>query len=117
MNFISGQGPILTDSGGFQSVSAWAHAQDQGGGRVFPSSPVERRKVFHGAEGVVLQVDTWTWGSDIVIIFERVHAFPPREDNASGSNGSPSLRWAKRFQGGAMGKPSALLVIVQGGHA
>jgi queuine tRNA-ribosyltransferase len=110
-DFMQWQGPILTDSGGFQvfSLGAMRKIKEEG---VYFSSPVDGAKVFMGPEeSMQVQRDL---GSDIVMIFDECTPYPADEDTARRSM-ELSLRWAKRSKDAHAGNPSALFGIVQGG--
>jgi queuine tRNA-ribosyltransferase len=110
-DFMQWQGPILTDSGGFQvfSLGAMRKIKEEG---VYFSSPVDGAKVFMGPEeSMQVQRDL---GSDIVMIFDECTPYPADEDTAQRSM-ELSLRWAKRSKEAHGDNPSALFGIVQGG--
>jgi len=110
-DFIHWDGPILTDSGGFQvfSLGAMRKITEQG---VHFRSPVNGDKVFMGPEES-MQVQR-ELGSDIVMIFDECTPYPATEDEARASM-ELSLRWAKRSKDAHGGNPNALFGIVQGG--
>ena len=110
-NFMQWQGPILTDSGGFQvfSLGAMRKIKEEG---VYFSSPVDGSKVFMGPEES-MQVQR-ELGSDIVMIFDECTPYPADIDTARISM-ELSLRWAKRSKIAHGDNPSALFGIVQGG--
>ena len=110
-DFMQWQGPILTDSGGFQvfSLGAMRKIKEEG---VYFASPVDGAKVFMGPEeSMQVQRDL---GSDIVMIFDECTPYPAEFDVAKRSM-ELSLRWAKRSKEGHGDNPSALFGIVQGG--
>lgn len=110
-DFMQWQGPILTDSGGFQvfSLGAMRKIKEEG---VYFSSPVDGAKVFMGPEeSMQVQRDL---GSDIVMIFDECTPYPADLDTARRSM-ELSLRWAKRSKDAHGDNPSALFGIVQGG--
>ena len=110
-DFMHWQGPILTDSGGFQvfSLGAMRKITEQG---VHFRSPVNGDKVFMGPEES-MQVQR-ELGSDIVMIFDECTPYPATEDEARTSM-ELSLRWAERSKAAHGDNPSALFGIVQGG--
>lgn len=110
-NFMQWQGPILTDSGGFQvfSLGAMRKIKEEG---VYFSSPVDGRRVFMGPEES-MQVQR-ELGSDVVMIFDECTPYPADLDTARTSM-ELSLRWAKRSKIAHGDNPSALFGIVQGG--
>ena len=110
-NFMQWQGPILTDSGGFQvfSLGAMRTIKEEG---VYFSSPVDGAKVFMGPEeSMQVQRDL---GSDVVMIFDECTPYPADVPTAEKSM-ELSLRWAKRSKIAHGDNPSALFGIVQGG--
>ena len=110
-DFMSWQGPILTDSGGFQVFSLGAMRKVAEEGVTF-RSPVDGAKVFLDPEtSMAIQRDL---GSDIVMIFDECTPFPATEDEARQSM-ELSLRWARRSKLAHGDNPSALFGIVQGG--
>jgi len=110
-DFMQWQGPILTDSGGFQvfSLGDLRKITEQG---VHFKSPINGNKVFLGPEeSMAVQRDL---GSDIVMIFDECTPYPADERTADKSM-QLSLRWAKRSKDAHGDNPSALFGIVQGG--
>ena len=110
-DFMHWDGPILTDSGGFQvwSLGELRKITEEG---VKFSSPVDGDKVFLGPEES-MQVQR-ELGSDIVMIFDECTPYPATEKEARDSM-ELSLRWAKRCKEAHGDNPSALFGIVQGG--
>jgi queuine tRNA-ribosyltransferase len=110
-DFMRWQGPILTDSGGFQvfSLGDLRKITEQG---VHFRSPVNGNKVFLGPEeSMAVQR---ALGSDIVMIFDECTPYPADEKTAAESM-QLSLRWAKRSKEAHTDNKSALFGIVQGG--
>ncbi len=110
-DFMQWQGPILTDSGGFQVFSLGELRKITEEGVTF-RSPVNGDKVFLGPEES-MQVQR-ALGSDIVMIFDECTPYPATLDEAKKSM-ELSLRWAKRSKEAHGDNPSALFGIVQGG--
>ncbi|NBD96071.1 MAG: tRNA guanosine(34) transglycosylase Tgt [Gammaproteobacteria bacterium] len=110
-DFMGWDGPILTDSGGFQVFSlAELRKMDEDG--VTFASPVDGSKVFLGPEeSMAVQR---ALGSDIVMIFDECTPYPATEEQARESM-ERSLRWAQRSRHAHGDNPSALFGIVQGG--
>ncbi len=110
-DFTHWQGPILTDSGGFQvfSLGQMRKITEQG---VHFRSPVDGAKVFMGPEGS-MQIQR-ALGSDVVMIFDECTPYPATEDEARESM-ELSLRWAQRSRNAHADNPNALFGIVQGG--
>ncbi|MDT8385547.1 MAG: tRNA guanosine(34) transglycosylase Tgt [Gammaproteobacteria bacterium] len=127
-NFMHWQGPILTDSGGFQVFSLGEMRKITEAGVTF-RSPVNGDKVFLGPEeSMAVQR---ALGSDIVMCFDECTPYPADEQQARDSM-QMSLRWAQRSKdahdaqgcasvaegrmpGATGGNPNALFGIVQGG--
>ncbi len=110
-DFMNWQGPILTDSGGFQVFSLGEMRKIKEEGVTF-QSPVNGSKIFLDPEGSMqVQRDL---GSDIVMIFDECTPYPATEKEARDSM-ELSLRWAERSKKAHEGNPNALFAIVQGG--
>ncbi|MCI0734172.1 MAG: tRNA guanosine(34) transglycosylase Tgt [Methylococcaceae bacterium] len=109
--FMHWEGPILTDSGGFQvfSLGKLRKITEQG---VQFRSPVNGSRVFMGPEES-MQVQH-KLGSDIVMIFDECTPYPASPDQARASM-LLSLRWAERSRKAHGDNPNALFGIVQGG--
>ncbi len=110
-DFMGWDGPILTDSGGFQVFSlAELRKMDEQG--VTFASPVDGARVFLGPEeSMAVQK---ALGSDIVMIFDECTPYPASETQARESM-ERSLRWAARSKRAHGDSPAALFGIVQGG--
>ena len=110
-DFMHWDGPILTDSGGFQvfSLGAMRKIKEEG---VHFRAPTDGAKVFMGPEeSMEIQRKL---GSDIVMIFDECTPYPATETEARESM-ELSLRWAQRSKAAHEGNPNALFGIVQGG--
>jgi queuine tRNA-ribosyltransferase len=105
------QGPILTDSGGFQvfSLAKMRHINEDG---VQFNSPVDGSRVFLSPE-VSMQVQR-DLGSDIVMIFDECTPYLADPETVRASM-ELSLRWAARSKTAHQGNPNALFGIMQGG--
>jgi queuine tRNA-ribosyltransferase len=105
------QGPILTDSGGFQvfSLAKMRKITEQG---VTFASPVDGARVFLSPE-VSMQVQR-DLGSDIVMCFDECTAYPAAEEVVRKSM-ELSLRWAARSKTAFADNSNSLFGIVQGG--
>ena len=105
------QGPILTDSGGFQvfSLAKMRKLDEQG---VTFASPVDGSKVFLSPE-VSMQVQR-ELGSDIVMCFDECTPYPAPRETVRDSM-LRSMRWAARSKTAFADNPNALFGIVQGG--
>ncbi len=110
-DFMHWDGPILTDSGGFQvwSLGKLRKITEEG---VHFSSPVDGSKVFMGPEESMAVQQAL--GSDIVMIFDECTPYPATEQEARDSM-VLSLRWAERCKTAHGDNPAALFGIVQGG--
>jgi queuine tRNA-ribosyltransferase len=110
-DFIQWQGPILTDSGGFQVFSLGDMRKVTEKGVEF-KSPIDGSPVFIDPEkSMQVQRDL---GSDVVMIFDECTPYPATEKQANDSM-QLSLRWAERSKKAHGDNPSALFGIVQGG--
>ncbi|NRA15596.1 MAG: tRNA guanosine(34) transglycosylase Tgt [Oceanospirillaceae bacterium] len=110
-DFMQWQGPILTDSGGFQVFSLGNMRKITEKGVTF-HSPVNGDKVFIDPEkSMQVQRDL---GSDVVMIFDECTPYPATEQEVADSM-RLSLRWADRSKKAHGDSPSALFAIVQGG--
>lgn len=110
-DFTQWQGPILTDSGGFQVFSLGEMRKITEAGVTF-RSPIDGSPVELSPE-IAMQVQR-DLGSDIVMIFDECTPYPATEKQASESM-ELSLRWAERSKQAHAGNPAALFGIVQGG--
>ena len=109
--FMGWDGPILTDSGGFQVFSLGDLRKISEEGVEF-RSPINGDKVFLSPE-VSMQIQA-SLNSDIVMVFDECTPFPAEEKEVRESM-ELSLRWAKRSKAAFEGNPNALFGIVQGG--
>ncbi|HEY0501940.1 MAG TPA: tRNA guanosine(34) transglycosylase Tgt [Lysobacter sp.] len=109
--FARWNGPILTDSGGFQ-VFSLAHRRKITEQGVTFASPTDGAKVFLGPEeSMHIQK---VLDSDVVMIFDECTPYPATEEVARKSM-ELSLRWAERSKKAHEGNDAALFGIVQGG--
>lgn len=108
--FMHWEGPILTDSGGFQvwSLGAMRKITEQG---VSFRSPIDGRPVFLGPEESMAAQKGL--GADIVMIFDDCTPYPVAEETARHSM-ELSLRWAARSREAHGDSPAALFGIIQG---
>ncbi len=109
--FMGWDGPILTDSGGFQVFSLGALRKISEEGVAF-QSPVNGDKLFLTPEDS-MRIQR-VLNSDIVMIFDECTPYPADEKTARESM-QLSLRWAERSKRGHEGNANALFAIVQGG--
>ncbi len=110
-DFMHWDGPILTDSGGFQVFSLGEMRQIREEGVTF-RSPINGAKIFMGPEES-MQIQR-ALGSDIVMIFDECTPYPADHETARQSM-ELSLRWAARSKQAHGDDPAALFGIVQGG--
>ncbi len=109
--FMGWDGPILTDSGGFQvwSLGELRKITEEG---VKFRSPINGDACFlTPEESMRIQK---VLNSDIVMIFDECTPYPATHDEARQSM-ELSLRWAERSKLAHEGNPNALFGIIQGG--
>ncbi len=110
-DFMGWDGPILTDSGGFQVFSLGDRRKISEQGVAF-QSPVDGAKVFLDPEtSMAVQRSL---GADVVMIFDDCTPYPATEQEARASM-ELSLRWAERSKAAHGDNTAALFGIVQGG--
>ena len=114
--FARWNGPILTDSGGFQ-VFSLAHKRKITEAGVTFAAPIDGRKVFLGPEeSMHIQK---VLDSDVVMIFDECTPYlvdgQPATEKLAGTSMELSLRWAERSKKAHAGNDAALFGIVQGG--
>ncbi|MFA5938578.1 MAG: tRNA guanosine(34) transglycosylase Tgt [Sinimarinibacterium sp.] len=109
--FMHWDGPILTDSGGFQvwSLSGLRKITEEG---VKFASPVNGDRIFLTPERAI-EVQH-ALGSDIVMQFDECTPYPATEKQARKSM-ELSARWGARCKSTHQGAHGALFGIVQGG--
>ena len=112
-NFMNYDGPILTDSGGFQvfSLSDLRNITEEG---VIFKSHIDGAKLFMSPE---ISVDVQNkLGADIIMSFDECIPYPATYEYAKAST-ERTLRWAKRGQvAHKRSDDQALFGIVQGGE-
>ena len=111
--FMGWNGPILTDSGGFQVFSLGALRKISEEGVRF-ASPIDGARLFLTPEES-MRIQT-VLDSDIAMIFDECTPHPATHAEAADSM-RLSLRWARRSRDAfdALGNRNALFGIVQGG--
>ncbi len=109
--FMGWQGPILTDSGGFQVFSLGALRKISEEGVRFQSPVNGDRLLLTPEESMRIQR---VLDSDVVMIFDECTPYPASEAQAAESM-RLSLRWAERSRRAHEGNSNALFGIVQGG--
>ena len=113
-DFMHWQGPILTDSGGFQvfSLAKLRKVTEEG---VLFQSPIDGRSIMLTPESSIKIQHAL--GADIMMVFDECLPYPASRSQAEQSM-SLSLRWAKRCQNTHHAEQrgiGALFGIVQGG--
>lgn len=110
-NFMRWNGPILTDSGGFQvfSLTKLRKLTEEG---VRFQSPIDGSEIFLTPERSMAMQRAIR--SDIVMVLDECTPFPASEMEARTSM-QLSLRWALRSKIAHNKNPSALFGIIQGG--
>jgi queuine tRNA-ribosyltransferase len=109
--FMGWEGPILTDSGGYQvySLGALRRIAEEG---VRFRSPVDGTSCFLTPEES-MRIQR-ALGADIAMVFDDCTPYPANHEQARDSM-RLSLRWAARSRRAHEGNPHALFGIVQGG--
>ncbi len=108
--FMGWDGPILTDSGGFQ-VWSLTHLRKITEEGVRFASPLDGQRLMLSPEKS-MEIQR-VLDSDIAMIFDECTPYPADRDTARRSM-EMSLGWAERSKRAHEGSPNALLVIVQG---
>jgi queuine tRNA-ribosyltransferase len=109
--FMGWDGPILTDSGGFQVFSLGELRKITEEGVKF-QSPINGDPCFLSPEES-MRIQR-VLDSDIVMVFDECTPYPATYEAARDSM-RMSLRWAARSKAAHEGNPNALFGIVQGG--
>jgi len=109
--FTRWDGPILTDSGGFQ-VFSLAHRRKITEAGVTFSAPTDGSTIFLGPEES-MRIQR-VLDADVVMIFDECTPYPATPAIAQASM-QLSLRWAERSKRAHEGNDAALFGIVQGG--
>jgi len=112
--FMAWDGPILTDSGGFQVFSLRELRKVSEEGVEF-RSPINGDRILLTPERSIGAQRNL--GSDVVMSFDECTPYPATEDEARASM-ELSMRWAERGRKAHAESPNLLFGIVQGGmHA
>lgn len=109
--FSGWDGPLLTDSGGFQLFSLAQRSVVRESGATFRSHIDGRELELSPERAVAIQE---TLGSDIAMVLDHVVALPS-PDELVHEAWQRSVRWAQRCQKAARCPQQALFAIVQGG--
>ncbi len=109
--FMGWDGPILTDSGGFQVFSLAKMRKLTPGGCEFQSH-LDGRRIFLGpAESMEMQRII---GSDIAMVFDECLPYPCDRDRAEKSV-AQTIEWARASKAAPHAENQAVFGIVQGG--
>ena len=112
--FMGWDGPILTDSGGYQVFSLRERRRVSDAGVVF-RSPLDGSRIELSPERAIEAQHNI--GADVVMSFDECTPYPATRDEAAASM-RRSMAWAKRGRERHGDHPSLLFGIVQGGmHA
>jgi queuine tRNA-ribosyltransferase len=109
--FMGWDGPILTDSGGFQIFSLADRAAIDEHGAVFRSHIDGNRIELTPESAVAIQE---ALGSDVAMVLDHVVALP-NQPQALADAMRRSVRWAERCRAAAKRQDQTLFAIVQGG--
>ena len=111
-NFMGWDGPILTDSGGFQVWSLADKRRIDEAGVTF-RSPVNGAQVFLGPEeSIRVQHDL---GSDIAMVFDECTPYPATRDELQDIHGTLSALGGPLSTCSHVHQEQALFGIIQGG--
>jgi queuine tRNA-ribosyltransferase len=109
--FMGWDGPILTDSGGFQLFSLAAISEVTEEGAVFRSHIDGRLLAISPERAVAIQE---ALGSDVAMVLDHVVPLPNRPEVVRDAT-ERTVRWAARCRQAARRDDQALFAIVQGG--
>ena len=109
--FMGWDGPILTDSGGFQLVSLAERANVTDEEAVFRSHIDGRLVALSPERAIEIQE---TLGADIVMVLDHVVPLPNSRDVIRDA-AERSVRWAERCRDAGRRTDQAMFAIVQGG--
>ncbi|MBI4234442.1 MAG: tRNA guanosine(34) transglycosylase Tgt [Chloroflexi bacterium] len=111
--FMGWDGPILTDSGGYQVFSLGELRQVTEDGVLF-ASHLDGSRHLLSPEDVIRYQEAL--GADLITCLD--HCLPyPADEEATRSALERTLRWARRCQEAHAGHEGVLLGILQGGHS
>lgn len=109
--FMGWDGPILTDSGGFQLYSLAQRTKVTEEGAVFQSHIDGRAIALSPERAMVIQS---ALGCDIAMVLDHVVPLPSSHDAVRDAM-ERTVRWAGRCRTAPMGDHQAMFAIVQGG--
>ncbi len=110
-SFMGWNGPILTDSGGFQLFSLAQMTKVDDAGAVFRSHIDGRLLHLSPEDAVRIQENL---GSDVAMVLDHVVGLPNQDDVIRDAM-ERSIRWARRCRDAASRPDQAQFAIVQGG--
>lgn len=110
--FMNYNGPILTDSGGFQVFSLASRRKITEEGVTFQNEINGNREFFSPEEAIRIEE---ALGADIIMSFDECIPYPANKDYVARST-ERTLRWAKRGLESHKREDQALFGIVQGGE-
>src|SRR3990172_10296271 len=110
-NFMGWDGPILTDSGGYQVFSLAKLRKITGNGVIF-QSPIDGSEHIFTPE-MVIEIQE-TIGSDIIVCLDECIPFPATYEYTKEST-DMTLQWAERSKKVIRRNNSGLFCVVQGG--
>lgn len=110
--FMNFDGPMLTDSGGFQVFSLLDNRKIDEEGVSFKSH-LDGSKLFFSPESVI--ETERKLGADIIMVLDECIPYPASYEYVKDST-ERTLRWAKRCLNSKRGDEQALFGIVQGGE-
>jgi queuine tRNA-ribosyltransferase len=109
--FMGWDGPILTDSGGFQIFSLAARAEIDERGALFRSHIDGDLVELTPERALAIQEDL---GSDVAMVLDHVVALPNEREVVAEAM-RRSIRWAERCRAATTRRDQTLFAIVQGG--
>ncbi len=109
--FMNYDGPMLTDSGGFQVFSLASRRKIEEEGVTFRNELNGDKEFFSPEKAIRIQEDI---GADIIMSFDECIPYPADYDYVKRST-LRTLRWAKRGKDAHKREDQALFGIVQGG--
>jgi queuine tRNA-ribosyltransferase len=110
-HFMGWDGPILTDSGGFQVFSLAQNTKITEHAATFRSHIDGKLLELSPERAIAIQE---ALGSDVAMVLDHVIALPAEAD-AIRDACDRTIRWAKRCQGAAKRSDQAQFAIIQGG--
>jgi len=109
--FMGWNGPILTDSGGFQLFSLAQNTKITEHGAIFRSHIDGRQFELTPERSIQIQE---TLGSDVAMVLDHVIALPALTERVRDAH-ERTIRWAERCRAAATRRDQCQFAIVQGG--